>query len=1396
MDVNQFEELLKMMNLNNEKMLNVLMQRHIQTDPKVNSNNVTILPNFDQFDSTKETFKQYIQRFENFLKMKNVFNDLKLAAQMLLNSMGPKNYTLLTSLSAPKMPNELEYQEIVTLMEKHINPKKNVIVEQHRFLSCTQGLNQNIAEYVAALKQITTNCEFICACKSTIDYIFLRAQFIRGIRDQTIREQLLMSTEMTFDQAVEKAQALEASKIDSQTIASSELTSTSNMSNEINRISRLSQRRNQSYYRHPSNQRATINNRNQSKSRIDYRKLGIDNCCLRCGRNNHRAQHCRINRNKLKCNLCQLQGHIEKVCIKSLLNKNENSSKTLPNTQSTNQLQDNQQEIETFGINNIVDIFGNDTEKYYAKVFIEGKLQEFEVDSGSGLTLLPEKALKKLNIRTKLNKTSILFRSYTTEIFKPLGNINVNVEFKKRKSKETLYIVPDNYSAVLGREWIRHLGIDLKELDIMVSTSSNNQINIINTTEMINDIESTYAEIFTPKVGIIPNFTCSLKLRPGAKPVFIKEREIPYAIKAKVERELDELETQGIITKTETSDWGSPLVVIPKSDGGVRLCVDYKVAVNPQLEEAHSPIPKIETVLNNLRNSRYFCTLDLFKAYLHVLVDDDSKKIQTISTHRGTYLISRLSFGIKSAPSEFNRIINQILANLEGVECYFDDIIIHGSTLEITYRRLKKCLDRLQEFNIHVNRKKCQFFKEEISYLGYVISLNKIKKCPKKIEAIQEVKRPKNQEEIKRFLGMTTYYSKFIPNASSITYPLRCLLKKNRKFQWDAKCELAFIKIKELIASDYVLMPFNPELPITLACDASPTGVAAVLSHKINEEERPIAFASRSLTPAEQNYSQLDREALAIVFGVDKFFMYTYGRKFELITDNRPIMHIFHHNSKLPPITAARLLRYASFLQNFNYTIHHKKAEEHVHVDCLSRSPIPSTMGKIESSINQEMEMLYSQVINQISTVPLTFKSIVEETKKDAALSKLKKDLQSDEINDKELSIEHGVIFYKNRIMIPQSLQPFVLEELHKTHTGIVKMKQLARRYVYWRKIDFDIEQLVKSCKQCALIKNTPTKVPFHSWSEAEENFERIHIDYAGPYQGYQFLVVIDAKSKWIEIKYTRNAPSTESTIQMLKQIFTFHGLPRIIVSDNASIFQSEKFKLFCANNGIFQNFIAPGHPATNGLAERMVQMLKMKLAAMNENAPMEIKINEILYKYRSTPLASGKTPSELYLGRNIRTKLDSLKPPKEKLGKIEPRKEKVRNLNENDRVQARWYHNNKNTWRFGKIIKRFGNLHYLIKLDNGYIFKRHINQLRKCLVPETLDLSEGKLPDAKHVKFNENIEIFPSEIRIEPEVEVENTPHREIETRIPDEQAIAPQNQKHPRQRRPPARLGDYLCY
>lgn len=518
----------------------------------------------------------------------------------------------------------------------------------------------------------------------------------------------------------------------------------------------------------------------RSKSKINFSQLGIENVCIRCGRNNHKASECRTNRHNLKCRSCGKTGHVQQVCLKTLIHS-ANKSSMSGDTDYDDEVH------QMYGINQIVDIYNsqqyteqNDVAKYYVTVEINERHQKFEVDSGVGFTLIPRNEFEQLNIKTELQPSSIAFRSYTKNIVVPDGKVKVEVKYNNRRSMEEMYVVPNEYDALLGRSWIRHLSINLQQVD----TAIVNKINVNKKSHLltIEEITNHFQKVFTEAVGCVPNFEVTLQLRENAKPVFYKEREVPYALRDRVEKELNDLEAAGIISKVERSDWGSPLVIIPKADGGVRLCVDYKIGVNKQLVSANYPIRRIDEILNSLKGSKYFCRLDLYKAYLHLRVSEESSNIQTISTHRGTYKVKRLSFGIKTAPAEFNRIIEQILTGLKNTMSYFDDIIVHGATEEECRNNLILCLQRLNEHDLHLNKGKCLFFQTQIEYLGHVIQFNKISKSPAKIRAIVNIPRPATVDDVRRFLGMVTYYSRFIPKLSSITFPLRQLLKKIQNF--------------------------------------------------------------------------------------------------------------------------------------------------------------------------------------------------------------------------------------------------------------------------------------------------------------------------------------------------------------------------------------------------------------------------------------------------------------------------------------------------------------------------------------------------------------------------------------------------------------------------------------
>ena len=418
-------------------------------------------------------------------------------------------------------------------------------------------------------------------------------------------------------------------------------------------------------------------------------------------------------------------------------------------------------------------------------------------------------------------------------------------------------------------------------------------------------------------------FTASLQLKQGATPRFVRARPPPFALKEVIAKELDRLEEAGIIEKVQHSQWAAPVVPVPKSNGRIRLCGDYKVSVNPSLEVDKYPLPKPDDLFATLAGGQKFTKIDLTNAYQQMVLDEGSRELVTINTHKGLYRYTRLPFGVASAPALFQKTMDTVLQGLPRVICYLDDILITGSTEEEHKSNVVQVLERLKRYNIRANRGKCSFFSESVEYLGHRVDSNGLHTTEKKVEAMIAAPEPTNVQELRSFLGLIHYYGKFLPNLATLLQPLNVLLREGSEWVWTEACSAAFGEAKQLLAAAPVLAHYDPSLPMKLAGDASAYGVGAVISHTYPDgSERPIAYASRTLSSAEHNYAQVEKEALSLIFGVHKFHQYLYGRQFVLVTDHKPLTSILGPKKGVPPASCSPTPEMG--IAPFSIQIHHR----------------------------------------------------------------------------------------------------------------------------------------------------------------------------------------------------------------------------------------------------------------------------------------------------------------------------------------------------------------------------------------------------------------------------------------------------------------------------------------
>ena len=683
--------------------------------------------------------------------------------------------------------------------------------------------------------------------------------------------------------------------------------------------------------------------------------------------------------------------------------------------------------------------------------------------------------------------------------------------------------------------------------------------------------------------------------------------------------------------------------------------------------------------------------------------------------------------------------MDQVLQGLEGVTCYLDDILI-ASKRENHVERVQLVLDRLRKYGICVKRSKCSFNMNSVQYLGHVVCAEGIRPTNDKISAIHAITEPKDVQQLRSLLGVVNYYAKFLPNLSSLLAPMYNLLRKDAPFTWNQDCAKALSEVKKLLSSDKLLVHYNPDKPLTLACDASPVGLGCVLSNIIDGVERPIAYASRSLTSAERHYCQLEREGLAIVFGLAKFHKYVYGRKITIITDNKPIARIFGPKKAIPSLAAARLQRWAMILMSHNYDIQCRSSQAHGNCDTLSRFPSKESQLATEQSVNY---------FSQVDALPVTAKSIAELTRKDPVLAKAydytmtgwpvqcpNNDLQPYHSRRDQLSADQGCLLWGSRVVVPPSIRTQLLQELHEDHPGIVRMKSRARMYIWFPGIDSDIEAVVQSCSTCQAMQKELPPPPLIPWTFPQGVWQRVHIDFA-ECNKKNYLILIDAYSKWIDA-IPMSSTTSAQTIKELRRLFAMFGLPHTVVSDNGPQFVSSEFERFLASNGVKHVTSAPYHPATNGAAERTVQTVKDALKKFElDKRPNALQ--SFLFTYRNTPHATtGQCPAQLFLNRQPRTRFSLLKPQplsvhvqaqqeKQKLNH-DKRAHEPQEFQEGEVVRVKNFPNSFPKYVKGQIVQKLGPYRYRVRIG-ARIRVVHLEQIRST---GELDIDSNDLPECE----------------------------------------------------------------
>ena len=1268
-----------------------------------------------EFDASRESWTSYCERLELYFVANEVLDAAKQRA-IFLTVCGPTTYQLVRNLVAPAKPTDKSLAALVKLVEDHHSPQPSVTVHRFKFNSRTQADGETIAAFVAELRRLSEHCEF----GDQLD-VMLRDRLVCGVRDTNVQRRLLAESKLTYKKAFDLAQAAEVATQNARDLQGPPPPAS------VNVMQRAGGAR--SHRPGPS-------------------------LCYRCGDTQHRATDCRFK--DAECRFCHKKGHLEKVCFaknkqtppaRNYRGGRRNAAKQVQQTSPAGRERQHDQPHDTssspadddVGAYSLFHTTGRcgPVKPMMVALNVNQAEIQMELDTGASCSIISEATYRSLwppESAPPLKPSPIKLRTYSGEDLPVKGSISVLVQYQDQETSLPLTVVAGNGSSLLGSDWLLKLTLDWKSLCVCQVQNA--------AWKSLSSMLESHATLFNEELGLMKGRTAKLHVDPAVPPRFCQARTVPYALRDKVAQELDRLERLGIIEPVPYSDWAAPIVPVVKQDGTIRICGDYKVTVNKAAKVDSYPLPRVEDLLASIGHGKSFTKLDLAHAYLQIPLDEESQQYVVINTQQGLYKYNRLPFGIASASAIFQRTIEGILHGIPNISIYIDDILVTGETEANHLETLSLVLDRLEEAGLRLKKPKCEFMQESVDYLGHTISARGIQPTKEKVRAVAEAPTPKNLTQLRSFLGLVNYYGKFLPQLANTFAPLYSLLQKDTKWTWGKDQQDAFREAKQQLTSSCVLVHFDPTKELILACDASPYGIGAVLSHRLADgSDKPIAFASRSLADAEKKYSQLDKEALAIIFGVKKFHHYVYGRNFTILSDHKPLKHLFDYSRPIPAMASARIQRWALTLSAYQYDIEYKPGSAHANADLLSRLPLPDAPGKVP--IPGETVLL----MEALHTLPVTAAEIKRWTERDPLMSTVRKmvlqgwqptteeELRPFHSRRNELSVHDGCVLWGSRVVIPQAGRARVLGELHEEHPGTSRMKALARSVAWWPKMDSDIEAKVKQCHACQENQKSPAAAPLHPWDWPKRPWARIHIDHAGPFMGKIFLVVVDAHSKWLEVTPVAST-SSQATIQALRRIFATHGLPEMLVSDNGTAFTSEEFRQFLKTNGVRAVNSAPYHPASNGLAERAVQTFKRALKKATPG-DLERHLQQFLFRYRITPHATtGVPPADLLFGRHPRSRLDLMTPgvsatverSQQRQQAAHDQHAKDRSFQINDQVFVRSFRGPVQ-WLPGMVTAINGPLSYEITLSDNRVVRRHVDHVRART--STTDAADGDwVPD------------------------------------------------------------------
>lgn len=1205
---------------------------------------------------------------------KNATNDRKVG--LFMTKAGDEAIDIYDTLGLADKPT---LNEVITAYDNYVQLKKNTVFDRSVFYKLRQKPSQTIDSFVLQLKLQAEKCDFHKEEKDKLIRDFL----VLGLTDVRLQEELLRDSTLDLTKAVNQAKIWERSKIESKALSQE----TQRDELAVDRINR------------------TVSARHQSNRESQVPSSSKKEECSRCGYI-HRTSSCPAMGKE--CGYCHAIGHFKQKCLKRL--SSQKSTSEVKQVEDLKAVED----LKVLHLYAVKETVSSRRPKgWFESIVLFNRMFTFKIDTGAEANTLSEHDYRKIHPRPSLLPTRVALKPYMSDkLIIPLGKISVKYSDSVQID---LYIIPGD-----------------AEIDNLLSLETSEAIGFIKRSKQVNQLSVIEEnQSLFEGLGKIPG-TCSIELNPAKKPVIARRRRFAQAVLPRLKKTLETMEKLGVIEPIKKpTEWVSNILVVEKNTKDIRICLDSR-ELNEAIIIPKYNIPRPDELISQLANKKVYTVVDMSSGFWHLCLDSKSAEYTTFQTPFGRYFFKRLCFGLSSAPELFMQKIIEIFGDIENCFPYFDDLIIAGKDLQEHDETLKKVFRRAHEYNVRFNKRKLQYRQNEVRFLGVIINADGIKVNPDRILAIKNFQKPENKKAVLRFLGMIKYLSPFIPNVSMHTTHLR-ELTKNTKFTWTDECDSEFQMLKNLLSQTPTLCYFDPMKPIVIQTDSSQSGIGSCLL----QNEQPVAYASRALTRTEKQYSQIEKELLAIVYAVEKFHYFVYGHQVTVHSDHKPLENIL---KKPFDKISARLQRLCLRLLKYNINVVYMPGSQMFIADALSRA-----------YCDEEPNTDYLQDLCVHTTEVLTitkprYQHILEATDQDPDLLLLKKYLPGSWPKSKTkfsatlkkfwslkhlISIQEGLLFFENRLIVPHALKNEMLQQLHNGHLNVNKTLALAKNSLYWFGMQSDILAFVNACTVCAKYRRNNTKEPLKLLPLTTRPWERLSTDILTE-DNRDYLAVYDSYSYWLEI-FSLKEKSAAEVIKKLKSLFNQFGSPVEVVSDNVP-FNCELYKNFAEKYNFTPIYSSPKYSQSNGFAEKGVAIAE-SLIRKNDD------LGEALLRYRAAPIPHiGYSPAQIFFNRNIKTDLpvqEAVLNEKVDHEKIQKAKIASRQLMQNyynrsagaelselypgDPVMIKRSLSDKE-WKLGKVKKRADTPRsYEVQEDGGPLLRRNRRFLRPVCAPNRL---------------------------------------------------------------------------